>query len=218
MWGKIKDIYSFGIPWLHLVLAFVDLYGMWGNSYLPWLHLVLAFVQYTACEGISTHSEYPDYTWCLLLYIYKAREGNKGHLHIWNTLITPFVHTARKGHLLIQNTLITPGDCFVRENKGHLLIRNTLLTPGDCFCTFIRHVRGNKGELLIRNTLITSGTCFCTFIRHVRDNKGQLYTHSEYPGWLSFIRHVRENKGHLLIRNTLVLAFVHLYGMRGNIY
>ena len=65
---------------------------------------------------------------CFCTSIRHVRE-NKGHLHIWNTLITPFVHTARKGHLLIQNTLITPDDCFVRENKGHLLIRNTLITP-----------------------------------------------------------------------------------------
>ena len=31
MWGKIKGSYSFGTPWLHLVIAFVHLYGMWGK-------------------------------------------------------------------------------------------------------------------------------------------------------------------------------------------
>ena len=142
-----NDIYSFRIPWLHLVIAFVHLYIqhvrenkghlLIRNTLLTSGDCFCTFIRHVRDNKgqLYTHSEYPGW---LLLY---AMWGKTKDIYSFGI---PWLHLVHA----------------VRDNKGQLYTHSEY--PG--WLSFIRHVRENKGHLLIRNTQITPGDYFCTFI------------------------------------------------------
>jgi hypothetical protein len=122
----LKDSYSFGTPWLHIVIAFVHLYGMWG----PMWEIIKD--SYSFRIPITPGD-------CFCTYIRHVRKNKYSFGTPSLHLVIAFVVLLFRS--FIRHFVLLYGMWGEIKDSYSLGIP---ITPGDCFCTFIRHVRENK--------------------------------------------------------------------------